>query len=398
MRLKYKVILGFLLSLIGLGYYWISQHFEIRIKRVETGFQGPALQDPWLAAGYLLKEMGMKFFKTGPFENYYPSLHTEDAVVLLLTGELTLNQSQTKSLLNWVNQGGHLIVAGDPLSEDIEINGEHLLKRLGIKYLQNEDITDLEIQELDLTDFYWDGYDLNIAFKPFSRLEMQVGNPVREIKSQLGTHLLTSYFGKGIVTVLSDLEFMENEYIGQYDHAQFLWQLVHFSETVDRVWLIHPNYFLHGEIVPASQFLNLIWERLWTVWITILVLIILGLWSITRRFGPLLPMPVLERRRLLEHIEASGHFLWRNGQEMVLLESVKKSVLKRVRLLHPEWSHLSLPELTEQLILSYHLPAKEVRNVLISQGVAKKRGLEREISFVKGIQVLGQINKTIWER
>lgn len=41
------------------------------------------------------------------------------------------------------------------------------------------------------------------------------------------------------------------------------------------------------------------------------------------------------RRRLLEHIEASGRFLWRYGQSEQLLHAVQVSLLRNLEYRHP---------------------------------------------------------------
>ena len=76
-------------------------------------------------------------------------------------------------------------------------------------------------------------------------------------------------------------------------------------------------------------------EFAWPVLVSMACLLVLILWVSCLRFGPIIPDPMPPRRRLLEHIEASGRFLWRYRQSKDLLHAVQASLLKNLEYRHP---------------------------------------------------------------
>ena len=70
-----------------------------------------------------------------------------------------------------------------------------------------------------------------------------------------------------------------------------------------------------------------LWLWLWIhagpLVIVLTLLLIAWLFGAVRRFGPMQPVPPPARRRVLEHIEAAGHFLWKQNQRHRLVEGVR---------------------------------------------------------------------------
>jgi hypothetical protein len=120
------------------------------------------------------------------------------------------------------------------------------------------------------------------------------------------------------VTVLPSFAFLMNRSIGEFDHAEFGWRLGAGRDGARPVML-----FLKMDSPP---FLDWLWREAWTVVIAAAMLLALWLARIVPRFGPLAPDPAPVRRSLLEHIVASGRFLWSRGQAAYLLEALRERV------------------------------------------------------------------------
>jgi hypothetical protein len=119
------------------------------------------------------------------------------------------------------------------------------------------------------------------------------------------------------------------------------------------------------------------------------VLLLIWLWYASMRFGPVLPAPALARRRLLEHIEASGRFLWRGGQAERLLKGVRQSLYRTLELRHPAWASLPSAELYRRLAELARVPKDEVQNALLYIHA----GNEHE--FTKVISTLEHLRKSL---
>ena len=116
--------------------------------------------------------------------------------------------------------------------------------------------------------------------------------------------------GKGLMTLVANLDRIENTAIGDQErnNAKFLWQLVHKHHAVPAgVWLIHQD-----AMPPLWQ---LIWTHAWALVLTLALLLPLTLLALSPRFGPLIPQSAPDRRRILEHIHASGLFMWQRQRK-----------------------------------------------------------------------------------
>ena len=391
------IVLASLAIVIIYIIYWFFSHFERVPRQVEVGYQGEARDNPFLAAQRLLERMGTTVKTVIHLPEITTDLDTQDTLVLLEYGSF-LTDTETRQLLEWVDAGGHLIMVSEILHEKERTDEKDpLLTELRIhQYQNNLELT--EIKQVSPTKVAWVPYHLQVAFNPNYYLEPTYYDPVKEISDEYGTHLLFYYFGTGMITVLSDMEFIENDQIGQYDHAQFLWLVIHFERSSETIWMVHPPI---QELEIPEEKIPLLWEPLWrnmpTIIISILSLILFWLWLASRRFGPLLPPPPRARRRLLEHIEASGQFLWRQNQAAILLQNARLALLKHLELVHPDWMQLAQTELNQHLAKLTGLSAREIDKVLnpsqASKGAMKE--MDTEFAFTRAIQILTQIRKQL---
>jgi hypothetical protein len=377
-----QIIIGLIIiSILFLVASWFYNNFNYVSETVEIGYQGEAGKNPLLAAERFLERMGISV-ESHILDNnlswyfFEDVLNKEDILILQRNGR-NLTEDQKYLLFEWLKAGGHLILDAE--------KDDALIKKFRITL----DFKKVKLTKISPTTFYWQGYSLEIAFNSNNHLK-PFYEPKAKISNQNGTYGLFYYFNRGYLTILSDLAFIENTQIGKYDHAEFLWHLVNSELLARRVFLLYTPTVKDGN---SKNEIPSLWQLLWTnmsaVIISALLLLIFWLWTVSRHFGPLLPEPPRARRRLLEHIEASGQFLWKQDQAIMLLKTVKQDLLKRIELVHPDWIQLSRRKLSQQLSQISEFSVNEIEIAL--QEIKPKT----ELIFTINVQILTKIRKIL---
>jgi hypothetical protein len=149
---------------------------------------------------------------------------------------------------------------------------------------------------------------------------------------------------------------MRNRSIGQNDHAEFLWQLVRFQPGTGAVFV-----FDNPQKLSLARWLA---DNAWAVLAAGALLLVAWLWRVAPRFGPIAPDPEPARRRLLDHLRASGRFQWSAGGAATLAEAAREAALRRVARAQPDFAALGTAERGARLAASFGLPAEEAGRVL----------------------------------
>ena len=334
---------------------WASHYIESYEVEEDVGFRGAARLNPYLAAEMLLNEMGLPTvsrLQQGPLPGpeYNLAILGQDA------------ESQTRLdtlLLEWVGEGGHLVVAVDPripspLLDVVGIgikeypNGSSALGesrepasvpqcipeqwRPAEPWAQGTQEGDLFAEDQSLAP---DGAERVLLPPPGSERPLSVRTTrqwtlFNSLTGEMGCSADGSGFcpfvraswGSGTVTALVDPAFMNNRQIGSFDHAQATYELLSGPTRPAGVVLVIR--------ATAPGLWRLLWQRGWMIIITAALLLACWVWLASRRFGPLQGPPPPQRRSLLEHIEATGTFLWRQGHGELLLDSTRHAVRRRI--------------------------------------------------------------------
>jgi hypothetical protein len=98
--------------------------------------------------------------------------------------------------------------------------------------------------------------------------------------------------------------------------------------------------------------------------IAALALLALWLWRVSRRFGPLEPPHEPRRRRLLDHLRASGHFQWAAGSAPALLAAAREACLAKVARSRPALADMAPVERSAALADLTQLPRAEIEHAL----------------------------------
>jgi len=122
--------------------------------------------------------------------------------------------------------------------------------------------------------------------------------------------------------------------------------------------------------------------------LTIVLFLALWLYSLSPRLGPVIPKESLDRRRLLEHIQASGHFFWKRNEQARLIESSQQSVLQKMGTLFPAWHQLNVDEQLKLLGEYTGQSIDELRPLLYS---SEQRSMDEFVHLVQQIESIRKI-------
>lgn len=347
-------LLAFVGVLAALGTVWFLNNFERVEEEVYVGYQGVALNNPFLAAERLFTRLGApaRTLPSAPSE-----LPPADHALLLLSPVRSVSAEQAEEIVAWVHEGGRLVVALDDAP-----SLDPLLRRWGVTATDAAESEDGKPEVLQIPLRGNKPVNKPVLAKaeiPRSRRLATTRDDAQiEIRGDAGISFVRYAAGQGSVTFAADTTFLSNEGIGEHDHAALAWALVH-GGSADRpagVWLA-----VRDTVPTLAQLLA---RHAWMALASGAVLIAAWLWAAGSRFGPRLPEPAHDRRSLLEHIEASGEFLWRTGRGWDLVRDARQALLHRVEVREPSWVRLPPPELVRRLAAGSGLPAPRVDRAL----------------------------------
>ncbi len=366
--------LVWLLLVILMGWigYWFYQNFALVAEKTNVGYQGEARYNSLLAAQRFLNT------KTSPTIGMtgLAGLPPTRGTLVVPTQRYDQGPQQANALLAWVRAGGNLIVVPNQLSQPK--TEDWLLKGLGIRSVNKpapiEAYVPTNVDIAAVSDF------MQVDFNPSSTLEYRGQAPQVMILGERGAHMLRYQLGAGVLTVLSDANFMQNGRIGRYDNAALLWYLTHYQRQ-GPIWLIYS-----GDMPPLWKWLAV---HAWTVLISAGLLLLAWLRSCSRRLGPIRVDPPLARRRLLDHIEASGQFLWQKGQRVKLLSAVRAALLRRLEARHPALAALPPPQRVTRLAALIQAQPAAAEKALFDPFAPD------EYEFTNAVNLLETIRKTL---
>lgn len=347
-------LLGLLLA-GGLTLAFLARgSFRQEPVEVPTGWSAKALEDRtlvlsrWLATqGWAVRRDGGGFTEA--------ALPPGGLVILLQTGPAGLGEADADRLLAWVREGGNLLVDGSAAPLNDARGTAPLFRRLGAELIS---LPEAERTQAHHTDRFSDeGVVLAIQRSPEWRIRVERADWAWWMGTKSGEVLVRRPEGKGSVQLASDLSFLYNDTFPELDHAAWLARILP-PESGRREAVIWSR--------PADpSFLAWLWRRAWTFLLACGVLLTAWLWKGLWRFGPWLPEAPTSRRSLLEHLVATGRFLWRQGGgPEALVAACRAAVLRRATRLHPAFPTLAEGARWAYLAARSGLPESEIAEAL----------------------------------
>jgi len=332
-----ETLIVILVAAIGLaGTAWFLATHERVTESTWTGFQGEARRNPWLAAQHFLNRVAT------PAEELrsLPELRRlpPNATLIVPQAHQTISAGLLEALVSWVREGGYLIVEAehpkqsDPLLEAFSVQRSAVNPSDRVRMIEGKN--DGHAYQIKLPNAA-----APAALNLKRTVSLQSSDAWFRSETGNGSSLLALRFGDGMVTAVSDLDFLTNGAIGTLDHARFLWDLVRLSEfakSVEQADVPGTKTVESGQTVlffnrPDKLSLpDWLRKNAWAPLVGGAIALVLWLWRIIPRFGPIAPDAARARRSLLDHLRASGRFLWSNGHATRLLESSREACLREV--------------------------------------------------------------------
>jgi hypothetical protein len=317
--LKTGLLLTIMLAILGsLGWLWFDNNFERREKQVRSDMSLEARRNPMLAAEMFLTRLGLTVEHQSGREYL---LQPPEDLGLLLVRDLgpPLTESAITNLLDWVERGGHLFAAP---SAQLQAGGQDgLLEKFGVS-LQ---FVEVEESEETTQQFVLPGLADSVEIERDLERRFEVDEDSAAVSPLVkAPGFLLFPWGDGFVTLISDSGLFTNNRIGEHDHALLL---AHMAADERHVWLL--------QRAEMPSLLSLIWRSAPQLLLTLVLLGFVSVWWMSRSSGPKLAISSSGRRDLLEHLQASAEFAWRNDLKAGLLEGARCQVEKRWLSAHP---------------------------------------------------------------
>jgi hypothetical protein len=312
------------LPLVALLLYAALNWYTIVEEETWVGSSDAAKENPYLAYGRLLERMGVRAVvaRTPAALDSLPERGT------LVIGDRRLaymTPDRVRRMRAWVERGGSLVL-------DVEGEGidDPLLEAFGVQRVFPErDPRDPKknaerfagVGAVLAFDWPWLGMPMKARLgRPVELRDTRVHTQVDELRQ--GTRLIGTSFpaGEGRFTAMPTIDFLLNGQIGQYDHAQLGWRLASIQSPA--------VLYLRMTSPPLLEWAQ---RDAWPVIVAAALLLVLWLARIIPRFGPLEPDAPPNRRSLLEHVVASGRFLWSRGAAAALVEAVRERASRAAR-------------------------------------------------------------------
>jgi hypothetical protein len=295
-----------------------------KVEEIPIGYVGKARLNPYLAAERYLNQQGWDVESSRTWLNY-----DDETQMIILPGSFLRTKGIAMRVLDWVNQGGNLVITiegGEPDRNDFTESGsgmgvsepgyydglDHVLEQFKISSSQysyqaaEEDSKNRghlsRPWELVKTKEEWGGYSLEFEGKV--ALKIEKGRNLIQTQTE-ESRMVGMNYGDGEVLVLAHARPFRNPYLARADHAEFL---DHLSERYGSTGKI---VFLYGS---SNSFFGLVWKEGWMVVIAGFILLVAWLWMRIPRFGPILRDNSVKRQPYGESLITSARFLWRTGE------------------------------------------------------------------------------------
>jgi uncharacterized protein DUF4350 len=338
-----------ILALVAIAVIWFVSSFELVPARDWIGPSGEARRNPYLAAERFAARMGLQASQLRSL----PELDALKAgsVLLLPSRRQALDPRRMRQLVAWVEGGGHLIAEAELIGV-----ADPLLELLGV--LRSAAPRPAKPIPVELPG----GRKISVSVFGASILEA-AGKDVRlRVGSADAARLLAYPHGKGMVTVASGLHFARNSVIATGDNAEFLWHLLQLTPAAAL------EVYLRPERLSLWAFLK---EHAAPVLAATAALLVLWLWRTGPRFGPVVPDAPPARRRLLDHLRASGRYYWAKELRARLVSAARDAALRRIARAQPDFMLSSLPERVERLSALVGIAPEESRRFMTTGGAVR---------------------------
>ncbi len=320
----------FLLPLLLLAALLFPSCTKYTEEIVETGYKGKARLNPWLAAErYAAARTGREVIPRASWVN--PDY---GETVWFVPAAVIGNESFTSRLLEWVEEGGHLVLLME--YSEAEWNDWSKYYRLDrepepalLSLLEKVGLV-LEPGKRSAYDGNTHGQEEIVFLDRTYKVDAGSEGRVRTTDGKPGVFASRSS-GNGRVSVLMDARLFRNRYLAEKDHASFLRALIEADPHNGSV------VFLKGS---GISFWDMLGRHLWPVLLGLGAVVAFWLWRSFSRFGPLEPAAMPSPLRAYDHhLEALGDYQWRLDRCEALLAPLRERIVEHGQRLAARMGH-----------------------------------------------------------
>jgi hypothetical protein len=183
--------------------------------------------------------------------------------------------------------------------------------------------------------------------------------------------------GKGRI-VMVPTNYFYNRTLKDFDHAELLLALAALQPR-GKVIII--------ERLGVTPWMKELWQSFSFALLAAACALLAALWMALRRFGPLLPPASQERRSLMEHVSASGAWLWQSqpGRDQ-LLDAARGAALAVVRRRVPALDGLAPQQQAAMLARMSALPADDLEQALCAAASHHPHEFTRQIRTLQQLR------------
>lgn len=366
-RILTIIFVGLFLILGLQGSIWFFENYEYKEVDDTSSYSAKARRNQYLAAEYFLQELNIDA-ESDASRTQLLATHTQNETIILSDYGPKLSPTRFSELKKWMEKGGHLIMVTDDYDyassdEDHEqIINNQMLEEFGIhpRYTDFDDELSYPNSETAPSYALNNGTVISIYFYPDYHLVDTNNIASFTLEDEFGIHLLQTEVGNGLLTVLSDDYFLENYSIGEHDHAYLLWLLSTANEASDaKIWLLYSS-------VSDSIFV-LLWKHAKYACIAFILFIIIGLWAMQNRLGPIMPVINFSSRNVIEHLRAIARFSWRQDKGVRLLQHSRAACEQTLLSRYPTLKTMSTQERIEHLEDVLDIPSNAIEKALYKE-------------------------------
>jgi len=348
------------LAVLGLLAVWWMHTFERVEQDVSVPLHGEARYNPLYGLKKALQAHGVEVDSRANLNLRAMDLGEEDTLVLAADVR-TLSAAQAEELLDWVDEGGHLVFS---LPQGSEGRGGDLIESLHLSVASHRTCVSWPAEGKADNAEHCFGYAFKLKAGERKQFGLLLGDKDKG-DYYLGRHPR----GDGDWTAAGNLDFLYTEELKRPGYAEFAWQVLAPAVQSGKVHLVYA-----ADVPPLHVLLV---RYGWPALLPALFALLAWLWARSQRFGPLLPVAAAHRRALREHIQAAGEFTFRRGRAATLYAAVRRAFDERLRRDAPAIAALDGDALVEALAARSGQPQSVVRHALIPFNLA-----EREQFFV----------------
>jgi len=343
-------------------------------ERIEEEVPVPGYGEPTWNPLYALRESllldGVKAQSRRNLD--LPAMNLQPSDTLVLLGDVReMPHKQERELLEWVRSGGHLLIQAPqwlPVYSQSTI-----LMQFGIEPSQ----ADSRCHQYKNTRLLCRGNRFTLN----NPGQAEVYWADKQDKTAVWARLA---YGSGWVDIVGSLDFLNNGmFSGNVWPGRGLDLQTHRALARQ---MLDPNYgrgiihLVFSQEIPSLW--KLVWQHGWPAWLPLMLALAAGLWMGSQRFGALLPAPMAQRRSLLEHVRASGYYLYRRRQSTLLYHAVRDVFMQRLRQRAPWIAAQSGNEQIQAIARHLRYSAEHVRSALSLPAVGDNATLHARIALL----------------